>query len=121
MGERVLVVDCNGEVLDRLSTFLGGEGFEVATARSGEEASRVLRAGPCQFLMVDAGSPGVDEEGFLEVVRGLELRPRVIAFVSPPSGVNFERAMRLGADACLAKPLDEEALRYTVRELQAER
>ena len=114
---RVVIVDDDIAVLEELSTFLGGEGFEVATARSGEEASRVLREGSCQFLMVDAGSPGVGGEGFQALVRGLEPEPRLIALVSPPSDENFERAMLLGADACLAKPVDEDALRYTLREL----
>ena len=49
-----------------------------------------------------------------------ETKPRKIVLVSPPSCESFERAMLLGVDSCLVKPVDGEALLYVVRELLGE-
>src|SRR5690606_41777021 len=66
---RVLVVDDEVSILDTLQILLRGEGFEVATAKSGREAlERVEETSP-DVVLTDIRTPGVTGLALLAQIR----------------------------------------------------
>ncbi len=68
---RVLVVDDDELVVRRISTLLQRSGYEIRTARTGEEALRILDATACQIVLTDWHMPDMDG---LALCRNLRLR-----------------------------------------------
>ncbi len=112
----IYVVDDDSAVLKALNRLLRSHGFQVETFSSGEEllASVSLDATGC--LILDVKMPGMN---------GLELQERLAAAGSKvpiifmtafddPAG--RDRALKAGAVAFLAKPLNDEVLVATIRE-----
>ena len=58
--QRILLVDDDSDLLVVLSEQLSGDGFEVATARDGQEALRRLEAGWPDLIVMDLTMPRVD-------------------------------------------------------------
>jgi PAS domain S-box-containing protein len=60
MGKTVLIVDDNQEILQILSRYLKRNGFNVLTARSGEDASKMLKSYLPDAVFTDLRMPGID-------------------------------------------------------------
>jgi two-component system, cell cycle response regulator len=56
----VLIVDDDELIISRLSSLLEGSGYQVCTARSGEDAMRVLHATACQIVITDWHMPDMN-------------------------------------------------------------
>src|SRR5215203_2215457 len=75
----VLVVEDESRMRDLLHRVLGGWGFDVAVARSAEEAARLAEAHEPDIVVLDLNLPG---EGGIEFFRRLRERlPRVQGIV----------------------------------------
>jgi CheY-like chemotaxis protein len=57
---RVLIVDDERQNRDLLEIMLALEGFELATAASGEEALRTVARQPPDLILLDVMMPGLD-------------------------------------------------------------
>jgi len=68
---RVLIVDDDPHVVLRIAALLNSEGFEVHSARTGEEALRLLDTTACQIVLTDWHMPDMDG---LALCRNLRLR-----------------------------------------------
>ena len=68
---RVLVVEDEPRMRELLSRAIGGWGFEVAEARSGEEALRTAAEQPPDIVLLDLNLPGIDG---IETFRRLRAR-----------------------------------------------
>jgi DNA-binding response OmpR family regulator len=68
MGPRILVCDDEPHIALALCMKFSNAGFEVETARDGEEGWRALQASPPDLMICDCSMPGID---------GLELCQRV--------------------------------------------
>lgn len=112
-GRRILIVDDEPSITRYLSLLLGGlPGVSTAVAHDGFSAGRMVLAFQPDTLLLDLMMPGLD--GF-QVCRQLRAEAatrdmRVIAMTGYPSPENRQRILAAGADACLAKPLDEAEL-----------
>lgn len=58
--KRVLVVDDEEQIRDVLKEAFTMQGYEVATAESGEEALKIMRQNPCWVLFLDLNMPGMN-------------------------------------------------------------
>jgi two-component system KDP operon response regulator KdpE len=110
----VLVADDEPRITKLVSMALGGEGFRVVTASSGEEAlarSEEVRPDIVLLDIVMAGMNGI------EVMRQLrERRPvPVILLTAKGSTSDKARGLDLGADDYVAKPFDLDELAARVR------
>ena len=104
---KVLVVDDEERTLRSIRAFLTHSGYEVVTAKSGEEGlTQVLRHAP-DVVVLDLVMQGMTGYEFLESLRSHSTTP-VIA-TSTGSGFEVE-AFRSGANAVLRKPFSKEAL-----------
>ncbi len=109
---RVLAVDDNEVNLELLSAYLGGTECELVLAHNGTEALDAIAAGDLDLVLLDVKMPGMD--GF-EVCRRIKSDPanRLLPVVLVTSLNTVEdrvRALRLGADDFLAKPIDRNEL-----------
>jgi two-component system response regulator HydG len=113
---RILVVDDDDAQLRLLSTVLGADGWSVLTARSGDEAARLLQEGEeADVVLSDLLMPGMDGKELLGLVR--ETRPEIpvivmTAYASVDSAVELLHA---GAFHYLAKPVKLPELQIVVR------
>ena len=111
VGHRVLVVDDNLDAADSLARLLTAYGFEVAVAYDGTECFKTAADFRPQVVCLDLGLPGLD--GF-EV--GKKLRADyggdllLIAITGHSRSFDLDRALELGFDHCLVKPVDMGAL-----------
>ena len=109
---RVLAVDDNAVNLELLSAYLGGTDCELVLAHNGTEALAAIAAGQLDLVLLDVVMPGMD--GF-EVCRRIKSDPanRLLPVVLVTSLNTVEdrvRALQLGADDFLAKPIDRNEL-----------
>ena len=109
---RVLAVDDQELNLELLAAYLSGTGCELVPARNGFEALAAIAAGRPDLVLLDVVMPGID--GF-EVCRRIKSDPanRLLPVVLVTSLNTVEdrvRALQVGADDFLSKPLDRNEL-----------
>jgi len=111
---RILVVDDDEQFSGYLVELLTGlsDDVVVETARDGFEAGRKIETFRAHVVLLDLMMAGMN--GF-EVCRMLKTEPatsatRIIALTAYPSPENVDLIMAAGAEACLGKPLDTDAL-----------
>jgi DNA-binding NtrC family response regulator len=117
----VFVVDDEKNILRSLRMILGGEGFNVVTASSGESALERLRAGfyP-DIVLLDLKLPGIDGIETMRRIREMEhIGPTVpIVMISGHASLgDAVEAVKQGAADFLEKPLDRDRVVITVRNL----
>lgn len=117
MGETILVVDDNQEMVEGLKLTLEMEGFQVLTAGSGREALEVLEHNTPNLILADIMMPNLD---------GYELYVRIrhnpawvqIPFVfltAKTSKEDIRKGSEIGADAYITKPFDPQDVVATIR------
>lgn len=83
MGQRILVVDDDELICDLVRETLGFEGYEVATAYSGEQALQVLAGAPADLVLLDIIMAGMDGfEVYRQLLRDTRLREIPVIFLS---------------------------------------
>jgi DNA-binding response OmpR family regulator len=101
---RILVVDDEPQFREMLAEYLGGEGFEVLDAGSGEEALSVLPAGRPDLVLLDLMMAGI---GGLETLRRIkETQPNTcVIMVTAVDDLDVARsALAAGAADYVTKP-----------------
>ena len=106
-GTRVLAIDDDAGQQSLLSHALGGAGFQVDLASTGNEGLARIRDRRPDLVLCDVGMPGMD--GF-EVLESLRANPVTsnLPFVLVTARSDRDavrRGMRLGADDFLSKPV----------------
>lgn len=116
---RILLVDDEPLNLEVLQGFLAPEGYDLVLASDGEQALRLAGELPPDLVLLDLAMPRVD--GF-EVLRTLKespktrLTPVVVVTAFTERSLRL-RAISLGADDFLSKPVDSVELRTRTRAL----
>lgn len=101
---RILVVEDEPKVARALAQGLGGEGFEVVVARTGEEGCvRVLEGAP-DAVVLDLGLPGRDGLQILRTLRGRGVRTPVLILTARDAVEDRVTGLEAGADDYLVKP-----------------
>ncbi len=121
MAKRILVVDDEPKLLRAVAVTLREEGYEVTTARSGDEALVAVSASVPDLVVSDIRMPRMD--GY-QLARALRSNPRTelipVVFLTA-KGERKDRlaGIRSGVDAYLVKPFDPEELLAVVANLLA--
>ncbi len=105
-GDKILVVDDDPDVTDFLSNVLGGEGYEVVSASSGQEALEKIKQGGIGLVLLDIAMPEMD--GW-EVCRRIRGEPEygnahIFIITAKPEASISRRVASSGADGYLIKP-----------------
>jgi len=101
--KKVLLVDDEKAILKVLSIKLRVSGYDVVTAAGGQEALELIDSARPDVMLLDVIMPGLDGFGVLEKLRTFSELP-VIVFSARPE--NAQKALSLGANDFIAKPLD---------------
>src|SRR5207249_4754453 len=117
MTASILVVDDEKAIQEILSFTLTAEGYEVATAGSGEEALSRVEQEDFDVILTDIVMPGVDGLEVLERSRLLNPRASVIVMTAYAALETAISALRGGACDFLEKPFEIEDLKQRVRRL----
>jgi DNA-binding NtrC family response regulator len=111
---RILVVDDDRSIRRTLEKFLGGEGYQVATAQDAPGA--IAAADAADLMLLDLGLPG--GSGF-DVLTALAERPRpptIVVITARDDMQSTVKAIQLGAYEYLVKPIDIDRLRGVIRQ-----
>ena len=110
----VLVVDDEPAIVDIVRDYLVDAGFRVSSARSGEDAMRLVRSIVPDLIVLDLGLPGVDG---LDVARALRQSSSVPIIVLTARADEADRVvgLELGADDYVVKPFSPRELLARIR------
>jgi DNA-binding NtrC family response regulator len=97
MRATVLLVNEEPELLDTLSRFLTGLGFQVATAGGGQEASQRIHKEEFDVVVIDLLMKESDPVGLLRQAKNLLPLTEVIFMVNKETIDAAANGMRLGA------------------------
>jgi two-component system response regulator HydG/two-component system response regulator AtoC len=116
MKRRILLVDDEVNILRVISASLKKFGFEVDTARTGDEALSKLTHQPHDLVLSDYKMPGMDGEELLKAAR--EAAPDVPVILMTGHGTieRAVKAMKKGAYTYLTKPVNLDALNSITHE-----
>jgi DNA-binding NtrC family response regulator len=101
---RVLVVDDEGRLRDVLTRAIASWGFQVAGARSGEEALRLMQASKFDILILDLNLPGVSGIELFEKLRAANPEQQVIVLTGFGNLESARATIRLDVVDFLEKP-----------------
>jgi DNA-binding NtrC family response regulator len=113
---RVLVVDDDPGQRSLLESFLGGQGFEITAAGSGEEALTVLDSAPFAMMISDVRMPGLSGLDLLRQTREKHSTLPVLLVTAYADIRDAVSAVRDGAVDYLEKPIDLDELLSSVRQ-----
>lgn len=121
-AKKILIVEDDMELVQGLGIRLRANGYTVFIATDGITAMRVAQKESPDLILLDIGLPAGD--GFtvmdrLKSIARLSIVPVVVLTGRDPQG-NQQRAMDSGAMAFLQKPVDNDVLLRTIREVLRE-
>ena len=115
----VLVADDDDDILLLVTTRLRRDGFDVISARNGDEALALAQQRRPDVAVLDVGMPGLDGLEVLQRIRADdELKGiRVLLLTAKAQESDARRGYDAGADAYVRKPFSPADLSARVREL----
>jgi PAS domain S-box-containing protein len=112
----ILVVDDEPGMRSLLHHILLCVGYHVRFAQDGPTALNMVRSNKPDLILLDIMLPGISGLDVISVIRADEgTRDVPIVVISAISVM--DKAIKLGADAYFAKPIDQDALLQTIGEL----
>jgi len=115
MGKRVLIVDDEESVVQSIVGVLEDEGFQVATAKSGEEAIGIFQREKPEVTLLDIWMPGMDGIEVLKRLKWMSPDCQVIMISGHATISTAMTAVKLGAFDFIEKPLSLDLLLQTMR------
>jgi diguanylate cyclase (GGDEF)-like protein/PAS domain S-box-containing protein len=105
---RLLLVDDDPDCREMISRRLGRRGFEVETAASGEEGLERIHGGNYDLILLDHNMPGMTGMELLRLLRATHssMELPVVMLTAQSDSAHVVRALELGADDYLVKPVD---------------
>lgn len=118
---RILIIDDDEDTCDLFSTILQDAGHTVQVAMDGEQGVRVFNVWKPDVVLLDMFMPEMDG---LETVGALRQVGASVKIIAVSGGYRFhrhgasgdivDRALAMGADLALQKPVDPTRLRQAV-------
>jgi len=112
---RLLVVDDEPNIVDLLATSLRFAGFEVATARNGNEALRVAEQFRPDLLVLDVMMPGIDGFTVVRRLRQEGITVPVVFLTAKDATEDKVTGLTLGGDDYVTKPFSLEEVVARIR------
>ena len=114
---RILIVEDESLLADRLAAALGERGYAVDVAADGEQGDFLLGTEPYDAVILDLGLPRVDGLTLLERWRAAGIAVPVLVLTARGSWTEKVRGIDGGADDYVTKPFQPEELLARLRAL----
>jgi UDP-3-O-[3-hydroxymyristoyl] N-acetylglucosamine deacetylase len=114
MGKKILIVDDEERIVKSITGVLDDEGFELTTAKSGEEALDIFQQEVPLLTLLDIWMPGMDGIEALRRMKGIAPDCPVIMLSGHATISTAMAAVKLGAFDFIEKPLSLDVLLKTV-------
>lgn len=110
---KVLLADDSDSFLELEGSFFESEEVDILTARSGDEALRVIRSERPDLVLIDESMPGLLGHEVCGAVKGdAALRDIPVVIVTAATGPEaLDACMASGCDGYLGKPVDRGSVR----------
>ena len=106
MSPRVLVVEDEPTLVLTLTDRLRAEGYEVASAETGDDGLRLARDGSYDIVLLDVALPGRGGFDVLRDLRQQRVETPVVMLTARGQVVDRVLGLKLGADDYVPKPFD---------------
>ena len=116
MAETVLIVEDDQDIVELLSLYLTGSGYDVVTAGNGEDALEQLQQHPADIALVDIMMPRMNGYDFIKALRATDNIP-VIIISARTQAADKIVGLDAGADGFIAKPFDPLEVTAQIRAL----
>ncbi|MBC7120929.1 MAG: response regulator [Candidatus Methanosuratus sp.] len=103
--KRILVVDDDEDILETLKSLLTKKGYIVDTAKNGAMAIQMSEMTPYNLALLDVMLPDMEGTQLLVKLKPTTPRMRKIMVTGHASLENAVRAVNMGADGYLIKPV----------------
>ncbi len=115
----LLLVDDNKRLTVTLTDFLSYEGFNVASAKSGEEAIKKLKRITPDIIILDINMPGIGGVGFLNILqkRKIKIECPILVFTARSTMEDFFETLDVAG--FISKPCSETALLAKIKDVLA--
>jgi DNA-binding NtrC family response regulator len=113
---RILVVEDDDNIRETLSKILEQQGYEVDTAKTGQEAIEKSLAKFYNLALFDIKLPDMEGTKLLTAINETLPRMRKIMVTGYPSLENAVESLNKGADAYIIKPVKPEKLLTLIKE-----
>ena len=113
----VLLVDDEVHILSALRRSLRREGWEIATALSGEAALDVVRRQEVDLVVTDQKMPGMSGLDLLARLGAHAPNARRVLLTGWPEMLTPAQLTEAGIDAVIPKPWEDDFLKETLRRL----
>jgi len=122
-GERILIVDDNATNLKLVAYLMKAHGYDVDSALDAEGALEAIGRRRPEVILMDIQLPGIDG---LELTRRLKADPGtrdiiIIAVTAYAMKGDQDKALAVGCDDYITKPIDTRALPDTIARHLAKR
>ena len=117
MGQRILVVDDDKEIVRIIRAYLEKAGYSVLTAYEGETALHIIRSDRPDLVVLDLMLPDRDGWSITRIVRGdpsLAATP-IVMLTARVEGEDRVQGLDLGADDYIPKPFNPHEVVARVR------
>jgi DNA-binding NtrC family response regulator len=122
---RVLVVDDDPAIREGLTAALDANHYAVETASDGAEALEAVASQGAEVILLDLGLPDVEGLDLIPRFREMDETTSIVVLTATSKISVVVRAMRLGADNFLVKPVSletlDDILGRTLRDVRRER
>ncbi len=108
----VLVVDDDTSILDTVSSILSGEGYDVVSAATGQEALAAVARKQPLLILLDMRMPVMDGWAVARALREQGINVPIVVMTAAESAERW--ADEVGAEGYLAKPFGLDELLATV-------
>jgi DNA-binding NtrC family response regulator len=115
---RVLIIDDEKKIVKLLSDKISGEGYDVQTSLSAEEALGVIKESPPDIVLCDLKLGGMDGLELLRAVKKEYPQTDFIIMTAYASAKTAVTAMREGAYEYLIKPFQMEEVLLLLKRIQ---
>lgn len=114
--KKILVIDDEQGIRDLFGFVLKPKGFEVFTANDGLEGVEMVKKDSFDIIFLDVHMPRMQGPEALKIIKQIRPNQAVIIFSSSsdPEFVFEKEAKKLGAYACLYKPVNVDDILETI-------
>jgi DNA-binding NtrC family response regulator len=118
---RVLLVDDEEEFTDALSKRLEARNLKVKTVNRGEDAVHMVDEQSFDVIILDLAMPGMDGLETLQQIKANHPDAEIIILTGHASVESSVKAMKIGAEDLLEKPVDMADLLSKIEEAHKKR